>query len=155
MNKIEFDEIQKEAKKVSINKFAVGVTICDEGKVLIVKRITDDFLGGLYEIPGGKVESGETIKNAIVRETYEETGLRITNIKSYLGYFDYSSEIGKITRQFNFSVDVEGKNVKLSNEHTDYRWITKEELSRYFKEEDKVKEVLKKFWDSTPKRLKS
>ena len=32
MNEIEFDEIQKEAKKVGINKFAVGVTICDEEK---------------------------------------------------------------------------------------------------------------------------
>lgn len=55
---------------------AVGVIFRD-GKVLIARRPGHVHQGGLLEFPGGKVEAGETVQQALVREIREETGLRI------------------------------------------------------------------------------
>lgn len=56
---------------------AVGV-IYRDGKVLIARRPDHVHQGGLLEFPGGKVEAGETVQQALVREIQEETGLRIS-----------------------------------------------------------------------------
>lgn len=55
---------------------AVGV-IRRGGRVLIARRPDNVHQGGLLEFPGGKVEPGETVQAALVREIQEETGLRI------------------------------------------------------------------------------
>ncbi len=46
-------------------------------QLLISKRHTDDLLGGLWELPGGKRESGETLKECLAREVWEELGIEI------------------------------------------------------------------------------
>lgn len=56
---------------------AVGA-IFRNGKVLIARRPDHLHQGGLLEFPGGKVEDGESVQQALVREIREETGLRIT-----------------------------------------------------------------------------
>ncbi|HSH13277.1 MAG TPA: Nudix family hydrolase, partial [Desulfurivibrionaceae bacterium] len=56
---------------------AVGVIVRD-GRVLIARRPDHVHQGGLLEFPGGKVESGETVQQALVREIGEETGLRLS-----------------------------------------------------------------------------
>lgn len=55
---------------------AVGVIIRD-GRVLIARRPEHAHQGGLLEFPGGKVEPGETVQQALVREIAEETGLNL------------------------------------------------------------------------------
>ncbi|MCL1477022.1 Nudix family hydrolase [Marinobacter sp. M3C] len=55
---------------------AVGVIIRD-GRVLIARRPEHAHQGGLLEFPGGKVEPGETVQQALVREIAEETGLKL------------------------------------------------------------------------------
>lgn len=55
---------------------AVGVIIRD-GRVLIARRPDQVHQGGLLEFPGGKVEAGETVQQALVREIAEETGLQL------------------------------------------------------------------------------
>lgn len=55
---------------------AVAVIIRD-GRVLIARRPDHVHQGGLREFPGGKVEPGETVQQALVREIAEETGLRV------------------------------------------------------------------------------
>ena len=44
---------------------------------MISKRHTDDLLGGLWELPGGTRESGETLEECLVREIREELGIEI------------------------------------------------------------------------------
>ena len=45
-----------------------------KGRWLMHRRPADKHHGGLWEFPGGKVETGETPRNALVRETEEELG---------------------------------------------------------------------------------
>lgn len=54
------------------------------GRVLLAQRRHDDSLGGLWEFPGGKVETGETPSQALVREFYEEFGATI-RVGAWLG----------------------------------------------------------------------
>lgn len=46
-------------------------------RVLITLRRRERVLGGLWELPGGKVEAGETIEAAVVRELREEVGIEV------------------------------------------------------------------------------
>jgi A/G-specific adenine glycosylase len=46
-------------------------------QLLISKRHTDDLLGGLWELPGGRLEDGETLEECLVREVREELGIEI------------------------------------------------------------------------------
>jgi ADP-ribose pyrophosphatase YjhB (NUDIX family) len=55
---------------------AVSAAIVRDGRVLLVRRARDPGRG-LYSLPGGVVEAGETLAEAIIREVDEETGLSI------------------------------------------------------------------------------
>ena len=56
---------------------AVGVLIDGEGRVLVSRRAADAHQGGLWEFPGGKVEVGESVSDALSRELREELGIQI------------------------------------------------------------------------------
>ncbi len=59
-------------------QLAVGaVVLRGDGAVLLVRRATPPAMG-TWTLPGGKVEAGETLEEAVVREVAEETGLDVT-----------------------------------------------------------------------------
>lgn len=83
------------------------------GQILMVKRSMTDHYPGQWEYPGGKVDAQESIRQALVREVMEETGLRVqvTGLKA--------SQHG---RYYYYCDPVEPVEVKLSSEHSDYKW---------------------------------
>ncbi len=116
------DDLARTAARDSIEKTVVGAVIASEdSKVLLLHRPADDYLGGLWELPSGGVESGESLIEALGREVAEETGLTVTEVGTYLGHFDYRSFSGRRTRQYNFTATVTGQTVTLS-EHDAHLW---------------------------------
>lgn len=55
---------------------AVGAIVLDEGDILLVKRRTEPAAGS-WSLPGGKLERGESLTEALVREVFEETACKI------------------------------------------------------------------------------
>ena len=56
---------------------AVGVLIDADGRFLLTSRPAGKVYAGYWEFPGGKVEAGETIEQALQRELHEELGITI------------------------------------------------------------------------------
>jgi 8-oxo-dGTP diphosphatase len=79
---------------------AVSAAIFRDGRVLIVRRARPPA-HGLYTLPGGGVELGETLEQAVVREVREETGLQIRPI-ALAGYREAIARDakGQIERHF-------------------------------------------------------
>jgi len=124
----------------------IGVNgfIVNDGKFLLVKRAdNDDFLPGVWEIPGGKLEIDESCEEGTTREVLEETGLDV-EIVSIISNWEYNHDSG-YTRfvQLDFLCEAKNHEVKLSEEHSDYAWITFDDLDNY-KISQEVKEDLLK-----------
>ncbi|MFH0344454.1 MAG: Nudix family hydrolase [Chromatiales bacterium] len=60
---------------------AVGVIVNKRGEVLVSKRRATAFHSGLWEFPGGKVEPGERVTQALERELFEELGITIVSYR--------------------------------------------------------------------------
>ena len=60
-----------------------------DGRVLLAKRPPGKFMPGLWEFPGGKIETGETPESALIRELREELG--IDTMKSCLAPLNFTS----------------------------------------------------------------
>ncbi|MEU4211246.1 NUDIX hydrolase [Streptomyces sp. NPDC026206] len=126
------EDLARAAQRDGITKTVVGAVITDsDGKVLLLHRTADDYLGGLWELPSGGVDDGENLIEALRREVAEETGLTVTAVGDYLGHFDYRSGSGRATRQFNFTATVTttGDTVKLT-EHDAHLWADRTQQNR-------------------------
>lgn len=106
-----------------IHQQVVGAVIDHGGRVLLLQRPIDDFRGGTWELPSGKVERGEDLISALHREVTEETGMYIDVVTAYLGAFDYTSGSGKHTRQHTWSVTASADEVLLT-EHDAHVWVS-------------------------------
>lgn len=120
----------KAARDAEINRFVVGAVVWRDNKALILKRAANDFMGGIYELPSGRVEEGESLIQALRRELLEETGLEIVE-ETYLSFFDYLSKSGRKTRQFNYIAKTASYDVKLSEEHEAVAWAAIDDLSNF------------------------
>lgn len=107
-----------------IEQQVVGAVIDHGGQVLLLQRPVDDFRGGTWELPSGKVEADEDLIAALHREVAEETGLTIAAITAYVGAFDYTSGSGKPARQHTWSVTVTSANEVRLTEHDAYTWVS-------------------------------
>jgi len=94
---------------------AVGVLIDDGGRVLITRRANDAHQGGLWEFPGGKVEVGESVLEALDRELQEELGTAVLSSEPLLEIrHDYSDkavllDIHRVTEWRNEPRGLEGQ----------------------------------------------
>lgn len=95
----------------------------DGPRVLLLRRRPGRFLGGLEDLPGGKLEAGETLLTGLRREISEETNLSLVEVSAFVGTFDYLRK-GGLVRQFTFSVRTDSGMVVLDQgEHEGYRWL--------------------------------
>ncbi|MBA3494150.1 MAG: 8-oxo-dGTP diphosphatase MutT, partial [Gammaproteobacteria bacterium] len=62
----------------------MGVIVNEQGEVLVSKRKATAFHGGFWEFPGGKVEPGERVTQALERELFEELGITIFSYRPFI-----------------------------------------------------------------------
>ena len=131
----------KVRKKIPIYDVAVSV-IEYKNKILITKRLNKNFLPGLWEFPGGKIEKNETAIQTIIREVKEETNLTVSN-PIFLGNIKHKySHFG-----VNISLFISfPKSIKSLNLSQEYRWIKMKDILNYPlpKANHKMLDILKK-----------
>lgn len=107
---------------------AVKSLIVYNQRALIMRRsFTDRHGPGIWEFTGGRLEFGETLEDGLLREIQEETGLEAA-IQKLL--YAVTLPTGP-TRQIvvlNYLTYAAGDKVRLSSEHQDYRWATKQDM---------------------------
>jgi 8-oxo-dGTP diphosphatase len=106
--------------------------IFNQGKVLVIRESPKYKEGahiGKYDFPGGRLKSGEKFNESVIREIKEETGLDIKIRKPFF-INEYRpivhGETWQITRIF-FKCDSKTKEINLSKDHDDFKWINPEE----------------------------
>jgi ADP-ribose pyrophosphatase YjhB (NUDIX family) len=109
---------------------AVSAAIIHEDRVLIVRRAKPPLL---YTLPGGVVEAGETLHQAIVREVREETGIAIEPA-ALAGHRDVIARDrdGRVKRHFvimAFASRWTGGTLALNDELSDAQWLAPDALA--------------------------
>ncbi len=103
----------------------VKVIIEKDRKYLLVKRADEEKKEhkGNWECPGGKLNENESFEDAAIRESKEETNLDIRLVKRV-------KELGKDGQidAVVFLAKPKSTSIKISNEHSDFRWFTYDEL---------------------------
>jgi ADP-ribose pyrophosphatase YjhB (NUDIX family) len=111
---------------------AVSAAILRDGKVLVVRRARKPALN-LYTLPGGGVEAGETLIEAVAREVREETALTVAPV-ALAGHREVieRDENGRVARHFVilcFACRYLAGEPALNEELDDARWLAPEALS--------------------------
>jgi 8-oxo-dGTP diphosphatase len=113
---------------------AVSAAIIRGGKVLVVRRARRPALN-LYTLPGGAVELGEPLTDAVVREVHEETSLSVEPV-ALAGHREVIARDahGRIERHFVilcFAARWRAGDPILNDELDDARWVDPSELGAY------------------------
>lgn len=100
-----------------------------DGKVFIAKRQMVGDMGGRWEFPGGKIEDGENLETAVIREMQEEFGVKVSvGRKITSGTFTHKNQPCTLdVLEVVFPYDGIKEKFILT-EHTDYKWVSLESI---------------------------
>jgi ADP-ribose pyrophosphatase YjhB (NUDIX family) len=109
----------------------VGAVIVQKNRVLLIRRGTPPLLGE-WSLPGGVLECGETLREAVVREAREETGL-VVESSEMLGVYErvIRDDEGRVRYHYvliDFLCRPLSGDPKAGSDAEDVRWFTREEL---------------------------
>ncbi len=115
----------------SIRPFSLsikGLIFNADGRCLILKRSTlNRNYPEKWELPGGKLNPGESFADALCREVSEETGLHI-EIDHLAGAVESELPDWRIVHLVMTAHTIPGE-IRLSSEHTDYAWVAIDDLA--------------------------
>lgn len=121
------------SNKNNFPKAAVSAVLVEDGKILLVKRGCEPNLG-LWSLPGGSIELGETAREAVAREVLEETSLTV-NVGEVAIVSDVISKDGdEIDFHYvviSFFAKVVGGDLKAASDAQDARWIDLSDVHKY------------------------
>ena len=125
-----------------------------DGKIFIAKRQMTGDMGGRWEFPGGKIEEGEDLETAVVREMQEEFGVTVkVGRKITSGSFTHRDKPCTLdVLEVHFPHDGMTERFVLT-EHTDYNWVALDEIPKLnFVDSDlSVYEAVKKWCENESK----
>ena len=107
---------------------AVGVILDGDRNILLTRRALDTHQGGLWEFPGGKVEEGESTREALARELREELGIEIGRTSALLEvHHDYGDKVVLLDVQMVWEFRGEAR----PREGQPMAWVAPQALSQY------------------------
>lgn len=115
--------------------------------LLLVRGLSDPFAPGELDLPGGKVNLWESPLDGAKRETLEETGIEVPNIKTIntWSFEKWDIQVVGITFFERFQTTPE---VVLSFEHDEYMWMSLDELAKIDTPDwiQRIPKVLSQLW---------
>jgi 8-oxo-dGTP pyrophosphatase MutT (NUDIX family) len=127
---------------------AGGIVTNEQGNILLMYR------RGKWDLPKGKVDEGEQIPDAAVREVEEETGLTNVELGEFIGitthfYIHHNSEIEKETHWYAMKVSDEQRLVPQAEEDIEkLEWVSEHELAPYLTNTyDNIIQIVEKYFD--------
>lgn len=119
-----------------LNKVVVVVKgiIEHKGRVLILQRSSmDEVDADRWEMVGGKIEFGEQLEEALVREVLEEAGIAVS-VEKLLYATTFFTDPHRQIVLLSYLCRAANNEVTLSEEHRDYKWVEGFELGNYLPE---------------------
>jgi 8-oxo-dGTP diphosphatase len=104
----------------------VRAVVLRDGDVLLVQRSPDeDLFPNVWQCPAGGQEPGETVEEALARELREETGLELVSARRIGSDLTWLERGGRVEwwEHHNFLVEIDGGDVRLSDEHQAFAWV--------------------------------
>lgn len=104
-----------------------------EGAVLVLQQSREQTVSnaGRYHVPGGIVEPGESLHEAVIREIHEETGL-VAKIGKLVDVGEWEADIRGTHYRFVgifYECSVNNNDIVLDEEAINYKWVTKRDLA--------------------------
>lgn len=99
--------------------FAVKAFILNEGKFLVMHKTGVEE--NVWELPGGRMEFGETAEETLKREILEDAGLLVTPVR-VLDTWNFVAENYQITGII-YLCKSKNSEVRISDEHDKYKWV--------------------------------
>ncbi len=129
----------------------VGVKIFlknGDGKYLLLKRSPVRYpeIKNSWDIPGGRIQPGTKLSENIRREIFEETKLQISEMPKLIFAQDIFRSDKHIVRLTFVGSISENREPVLDDDHTDFKWITLEEMGKEKELDEFTREVIEKFF---------
>ena len=125
---------RRDARALILNGVSGSVIPCvgavikdDQGRLLLIKRGHEPG-AGLWSIPGGRIEPGETDAEAMVREMREETGLAV-QVGPLLGRVRRPAQDGNVLDIRDYAATVTGGTLRAGDDAAQARWVAPGELA--------------------------
>ncbi|NEB92464.1 NUDIX hydrolase [Streptomyces bauhiniae] len=131
MGRRDYENDPDAPKANSLVPAASTVVRDDEGRVLLQRRVDN----GMWALPGGRMEIGESLPGCAIRETREETGYEVELIGIVGTYTDpghvFAYDDGEVRQEFSicFLARPVGGQLAVSDESTEVRWAALAEIS--------------------------
>ena len=102
---------------------AVAILDDDSNMLLLLRSEKSRWMPKKWGLPGGKIESGETAEEAVIRETKEEASLNIQNLT-------YLKDLSNKSVDLFYTTSYDG-DVQIDFEHDDYEWVSRADVEQY------------------------